>query len=362
MGHRRLLLLPLLITLAGCFNGPRVATYLTSPPNTQYPRTLQHLSDRLAGRSGARRLSIPVGPPAATLDVLIFEPGQYASVSTTRPVHARLSPEAILALNFKPNKTETRPTAPPARDSVPQQITFLRHSTTRPVASRGTIVLLHGYSATKETLLPWAVLLAERGYRCVLVDLRCHGHSSGDVFSFGKYETADMMQVLDALVDRHLCEPEVAVMGWSFGADLALFWGARDPRVKAIIAIAPYDRPQSAATNAARHAGLILMPGAIDSGFEIVSRKLDINWSDWTGAAGIRAFHGPVLLVSATKDAVSTSADIRALAHAATTQPAQFGIGGGDHLNVGLLLIQWRPFIDFWLDRYFASTSGPAAP
>ena len=51
-----------------------------------------------------------------------------------------------------------------------------QHWTANP---RGTVFLLHGYGLAEFSMVPWAWCLAQEGWRCVLVDLRGHGKSTG---------------------------------------------------------------------------------------------------------------------------------------------------------------------------------------
>ena len=108
-------------------------------------------------------------------------------------------------------------------------------------APRGTVVLLHGYGLAQFSMAPWALRLGQEGWRCVLVDLRGHGKSTGRRIYFGMKEANDLTQLLDALAhDGQLREP-VGVMGESYGAALALRWKTVDARVgQWWSAIAPY--------------------------------------------------------------------------------------------------------------------------
>jgi pimeloyl-ACP methyl ester carboxylesterase len=85
-------------------------------------------------------------------------------------------------------------------------------------APRGTVFLLHGIRADKNQVRGWAGMLADAGFRAVLVDLRGHGRSTGDWLSYGVVESKDLAQVLDALVERGLVVGRVGVMGFSYGA------------------------------------------------------------------------------------------------------------------------------------------------
>jgi pimeloyl-ACP methyl ester carboxylesterase len=108
------------------------------------------------------------------------------------------------------------------------------------MAPRGTVMLLHGYGEAQFSMVPWALHLAEDGWRCVLVDLRGHGKSTGQQIYFDVKETNDMSQLLDALaLDKELVGPVCAV-GESYGGVLALRWKTVDPRIRSVVAIAPY--------------------------------------------------------------------------------------------------------------------------
>src|SRR6202044_3916839 len=107
-------------------------------------------------------------------------------------------------------------------------------------APRRTVFLLHGYGEARFSMLPWAFCLADDGWRCVLVDLRGHGESTGKRIYFTVTETNDMEQLLGALAqDKELVQP-VSAMGESYGGVLALRWKTVDPRIHDVVAIAPY--------------------------------------------------------------------------------------------------------------------------
>src|SRR5207244_1942766 len=70
-------------------------------------------------------------------------------------------------------------------------------------AASWTVVLLHGYGVAQVARAPWAVRLAQEGWRCVLVDLRGHGKSTGRRIYFGLRESRDLSQLLDRLARVH---------------------------------------------------------------------------------------------------------------------------------------------------------------
>jgi pimeloyl-ACP methyl ester carboxylesterase len=105
---------------------------------------------------------------------------------------------------------------------------------------RGTVILLHGYGVSGFAMLPWALLLGKEGWRCVLVDLRGHGKSTGKQIYFGTQEVSDLRALLDELQARHGVNAPVSVVGHSYGAVLALRWKMLDPRVSQVVAMSPY--------------------------------------------------------------------------------------------------------------------------
>jgi alpha-beta hydrolase superfamily lysophospholipase len=102
---------------------------------------------------------------------------------------------------------------------------------------RATILVLHGIRDQKDFLRHIGVHLAQAGYRAVLVDSRGHGASSGAHLTWGVRERRDLSQLVDALGYGN--QP-LGVFGESYGAAVSIQWGAADPRVRAVVALAPF--------------------------------------------------------------------------------------------------------------------------
>jgi pimeloyl-ACP methyl ester carboxylesterase len=106
--------------------------------------------------------------------------------------------------------------------------------------AHATVFVLHGIRADKRTCRGWGEMLARSGFRAVLVDLRGHGRSTGDFLTFGVVESRDLAQALDALDARGLTVGDVGVLGYSYGGGIGIEWAGLDPRVKAVVAVAPF--------------------------------------------------------------------------------------------------------------------------
>ena len=99
------------------------------------------------------------------------------------------------------------------------------------------VVLLHGYPAEKADLLPLAGALATQ-FTTLLADHRYFGDSEGRATTLGFHERRDLQRVLDFLETRGTTA--VGVFGFSLGGAVALLTAADDPRIRAIVAYAPF--------------------------------------------------------------------------------------------------------------------------
>ena len=174
------------------------------------------------------------------------------------------------------------------------------------VEPKGTILVVHGILARAVTMMPIANALSDNGYRAVLVDLRGHGRSSGSHLTFGVREAADLSQVIDELQRRNLVAGSLGVHGISYGATTSIHLAARDPRIKAVVAVAPF----STVRDEIPHFGRLMVPGlgwiipeqmyqeAIDEAGRLA--EFDPDGSDAVDA--IQRTSAQVLLVHGTND------------------------------------------------------------
>lgn len=114
-----------------------------------------------------------------------------------------------------------------------------------------TLILLHGLGANRQDYLDFGLELqqisAQRGLPLTLamMDLRSHGNSGGEYFTYGYHEAQDITALLDELDAQHgaLESPQVmqyAILGVSVGGAVATATTARDDRVGALITIGTF--------------------------------------------------------------------------------------------------------------------------
>jgi pimeloyl-ACP methyl ester carboxylesterase len=173
-------------------------------------------------------------------------------------------------------------------------------------SARGTVLLLHGYLQSREFLVPWAVRLAQTGYRCVLVDLRGHGASTGKHISFGAFESQDLMSVLDDLQRRGWDVSRVGILGVSYGASVGLVTAGRDPRIATVVALQPFASAERAVPELMRGAFSAQARGISDEQFAAAHvKEAKIAGFDWAAAdipAALKRSRAPVLFIHGEHD------------------------------------------------------------
>ncbi len=95
--------------------------------------------------------------------------------------------------------------------------------------SRGTVILFHGYSAEKSTLISRAEEFSKWGYNTLLVDFMGSGGSEGESTNLGYTEAREVRDVFE-WVKKHESE-EIHLFGTSMGA-AAILKASRDYQIE----------------------------------------------------------------------------------------------------------------------------------
>lgn len=216
--------------LAGCES--TIGYFMVEAPNRG--RSLAEVGDPSRGAQGfhgvARQFRVAVGPPDASLLVWVIDPSAGADEGLG---------EGMGAVGWS------------GRD----EMRAARKLEKRP--PRGTVLVLHTYRSSMTWMVPKARALARRGYRCVLVDLRGHGRSTGEFLSFGAQDGEDLSRVIDELEKRGEIAGKLGVWGLSYGASCAVMLAARDERVDAVVSVSPFASMRSIVP----HYSQTLVPG-----------------------------------------------------------------------------------------------------
>ena len=333
-----LYLLPLLVlSTAGC--GTFMAHRMVQAPNT-YPDWLAPSAHVVLAFNEKLLTNAPaqfaeVGPPAARLHYRVVEPADY---------HLK-----IIATNWF------------ERGETNYQFTFhamAPHTNAWTTNPRGTVFLLHGYGLAEFSMVPWAWRLAQAGWRCVLVDLRGHGESTGKTIYYGLKESRDMSQLLDELSNRGQLASPVAVLGESYGAALALRWKTTDSRVSSVVAIAPYVGLSNAVLNICHDYGRVLPQVFIRAGLKQLPTVLGVLSTDLDTTTILVRHPVSGLFITGTEDDIIPPADVRKLFADALPGSQLMVIPGATHETVPYRFSELIPPVLAWLNHDTVPTSG----
>jgi pimeloyl-ACP methyl ester carboxylesterase len=195
---------------------------------------------------------------------------------------------------------------PPAASLLVWVIDPIVPEGTPPPAPKGTILAIHGFRDEMEWFTCKGRALSRHGYRTILFDLRGQGGSTGDYLTFGVQESKDVVSLIDALQQRGEIVGPIGVWGMSYGASTAIMAASRDSRIKAAVAVAPFESMRSIVPHFVR----LLVPGygwcLLDSEIDDLVRTradqagFDPDEADMTLAAGGSA--SPLLLLHGAWD------------------------------------------------------------
>ena len=103
-----------------------------------------------------------------------------------------------------------------------------------PGAGRATVVMVHGWTSSRQETMSKSGYLHAAGYNVLVFDLRGHGTSGGTYTTLGFHEPAD---VHAAVTEALALAPgkSVALIGYSMGASTVVEEAAADPRVSAVV-------------------------------------------------------------------------------------------------------------------------------
>ena len=99
------------------------------------------------------------------------------------------------------------------------------------------VILLHGYTGSKEMMYPYAYHYVQDGYNALAPDFRCQGESEGDYIGLGATDSKDLLLWIGLILERDP-EAEIVLHGLSMGASTALILSGMEnvpPNVRAVI-------------------------------------------------------------------------------------------------------------------------------
>jgi pimeloyl-ACP methyl ester carboxylesterase len=112
---------------------------------------------------------------------------------------------------------------------------YLPHET-----SEHAVILVHGRDASKQwaisgTFPKFGAALNRAGFAVLMIDLRGHGDSEGERYSFGVFERRDVLGAVDFLLDKGFEPGDIGVLGISLGGGAVNGAAAEDTAIGAVV-------------------------------------------------------------------------------------------------------------------------------
>ncbi len=225
----------------------------------------------------------------------------------------------------------------------------------RQTNSLGAVLLFHGYTASKESLLPAAGEFSAMGYDVILVDFYGSGGSTGNDTSVGYYEAEDVAAAW-RWGRKEVPGQSVVLYGVSMGAAAAIrAVGTLGIEPDAMIVECPFDRLLTTVENrfhamrlpAFPAAQLLVFWGGVQQGF---------NGFAFNPADYLRAVRCPVLLMHGGQDSRVKLAEVENLARNLNRDSTFEVFPGAPHQTyVSSRAEEWRASVQHFLQRSLAS-------
>jgi pimeloyl-ACP methyl ester carboxylesterase len=185
---------------------------------------------------------------------------------------------------------------------------------------RGTVLLLHDGHANRSFLwsdgLSLARALHDRGYGVLAPDLRGHGESGDDARPpVGRNLAGDLSAWLDAVEARTGPLPAAAI-GFGLGGQVAIYAGAREPRLRAVVADSTWaDLASSIEVSIPSATGL--PRGWVRAARWPAEHLYGVDFAESRAVDVVGALSGRLLLITNEEDPQVPRRQLRWLAHAA---------------------------------------------
>jgi fermentation-respiration switch protein FrsA (DUF1100 family) len=300
--------------------------FQASPPRGA-ARQASAVLDTAGGRI-ARRLRTLVIGVVLVISLLLLALGVVGWIGSERAIHPGRQ-EVRHRLADYPFAALAEAVRFPSLDGTPLAGWFIPAG--RPGAA--TIILLHGFGASRAQMLPHAAYLHDAGYHVLLFDFRNRGESGGDAVTLGAREPLDVRGAVSYVLTRPDVDPaRIAVQGIGLGAVAGILAMAADPRIKAIVAEGAFtDLDGAISRNFQSYIGLPPVPFAPITVY-IVERRLGARASDVRPIDAIKMVgRRPVFIIDARDDPANPPESGRRLYEAAPGPKDLWVIEGGGH-------------------------------
>jgi uncharacterized protein len=212
-------------------------------------------------------------------------------------------------------------------------------------AARPTILFIHGKGGNAAEWQPDALRALGLGYNVLLPDLRGHGASGGDLFTFGLLESDDLANAIDHFRARHGLDPaRLGIHSCSAGSSVAIRFASRAD-CGALWLESPFAEPRAMArhylaiaTGFPRWSLALASQWAVDRAVARVRRELHItgsarNLEEFDPLATISRVSARICLVYGETDTLVPVAFVQKLEGALPPGSTVWKVRGAGHCH-----------------------------
>lgn len=196
-----------------------------------------------------------------------------------------------------------------------------------------TLVIVHGWGANTEMMLPLAQPFHQSGMDVLIYDARNHGQSDGDSFSSLPRFAEDLDKALEWLKQKNP-DHQVVVLGHSVGAAASILTASRGADIDLVISVSGFAHPKLMMN---RHLDRPWLPGFLRPLImEYIQWVIGFRFDDIAPMNRIPHVRCPVLLAHGTADTTVPIEDMRLIEASATDERAVqvIAIEGAKHDSV----------------------------
>ncbi len=220
------------------------------------------------------------------------------------------------------------------------------------------VIIIHGWGANMEMMLPLARVFYGAGMNVLLFDARNHGASPADGHSSMPKFAQDALAALDWLrAQGHT--GGIALAGHSVGAAAAILAAAwRGEEIAAVVAIASFAHPARLMNRAMAR---LRLPGLLRrAALRYVERVIGYKYEDIAPENAICRVSCPVLLAHGTADAVIPVSDMERIARCRNGRVETLRAPGAGHDSVEKIAACAETLTEFVARACAAGAAGPA--
>lgn len=174
--------------------------------------------------------------------------------------------------------------------------------------NRYCVILVHGWGANAQMMLPLAESFHQAGMQVLLYDARNHGQSDGDSFSSLPRFAEDLGAVIEWVKDQHPGQ-KIITLGHSIGAAAALLAASHRKDIDLVISIAGFAHPDLVMR---RHLDRPWLPRFLRPLImHYIQWVIGYRFDDIAPMNRIPHIDCPVLLAHGTRDRVVPISDMR---------------------------------------------------